>query len=538
MSANTSNYMVGAAWRELDRSSVRGRPALVWRQRPQHLLDLLDLSAGRDDLYLLVQGPRRISFGAFRHTVEFGAAALKTLGVRPGDRVLIVLFNSPEFLLAQWSAWRLGAVPVLGNRWWSGTDLAAAALRIMPSLIVTDMATPEFARPSSPTVSPAEIANWWGAAPEFDRAADPRLDSREDDIALIEFTAGSSGAPKAVVLSHRNLIWTPHTIHNIRKSRPPAPASANEQTVALMTTPMFHNGAVVAGLGALVDGNRIVMPQGKFNAEEVLTLIQKERVTSWSAVPTMFSSVLRHPDFANYDLSSLVALATGGAAVSMQMLDELKQRLPSATAGFTSGYGMTEMSFLTMVTAAQLQERPGTVGKAVPGVEIRVSPPDANGEGELQARNAALMVNYFDGEEPPIDDEGWYHTGDLGRIDPDGFVYITGRAKDMVIRGGENISCPRVESILGMHPQVIEVAVVGYPDVDFGEALAAIVHVKSVSSSLPNELRDYSRQLLAYFEVPSRWVCVNTPLPVLPTGKIDKRRLQRELSTSTANNGA
>jgi acyl-CoA synthetase (AMP-forming)/AMP-acid ligase II len=533
-----NSYMADGTWRELERGAVRGRPALVLRRRPGHLLDLLDASAGPPDLDFLVHGERRIRFGDFRIAVERAVRELAALGVRPGQRVLVVLFNSPELLLLQWAAWRVGAVAVLGNRWWTPTDLDAAAARVDATVIVTDVAASSRADPFITRITPDVVSGWWQTGGPGEAPADPRTSSREDDIALIEFTAGSSGVPKAVVLSHRNLIWTPQTIHVMRGGRPAAPTTASDQKVSLFTTPMFHNGAVVAGLSALLDGNRIVIPQGKFDPAQVIRLIESERVTSWSAVPTMFQRVLRHPDLGRHDLSSLVAPATGGAIVRLELLAELESRLPGCIASFTSGYGMTEMSFLTMVTAPQMKARAATVGKLVPGVELRVDAADERGEGELIARSAALMIGYLDGENQPIDDQGWYRTGDLGRVDSEGFVYITGRAKDMVIRGGENVSCPRVEGAIAGHSRVAEVAVIGYRHAELGEAVAAVVHLRAPAHGDPvdaeAELRAFVSGKLAYFEVPSRWLFRDAPLPVLPTGKIDKRSLQRELAAALA----
>ena len=529
----TAHYLSSPAWSELVTEAVRGRPTKVWRERPRHVLDLFDLARGDPAQDLLVQGERRISNGAFRNAVEAGAHDLHQAGVRPGHRVLVVLYNSAEFLLAQWSIWRVGAVPVLGNRWWTPRELAEVTQRVQPSLLITDMAWPDGQGAAPKTISPAAIAGWWALPPPSQPAPDPRGGVDEDDVAIMVFTAGSSGAPKAVQLSHRNLVWTQQTLHIMRGGRPPVPSSAAEQKVALMTTPMFHNGAVVSGLSAFLDGNRVVIPNGRFNPEEVLQLIQRERVSSWQAVPTMFNRVLQHPAFDAYDLSSLVGPSTGGTMVPAQLVSAVKARLPHAAKGFALGYGMTEMSFISMAMTAHLDLKPGTVGKAIPGVEIRVDRPDASGEGELLARSGALMVGYLGAQEQPIDDEGWYHTGDLGRIDADGFLFVTGRTKDMIIRGGENIACPQVESAILGHPAVLEVAVLGYPDEEFGEAVAAIVHLRPGSAVTEDELRSFLKGQLAYFAVPSRWIFRDEPLPVLPTGKIDKRSLAGDLATQT-----
>ena len=532
-----AQYLSTPAWRELVPEFVLGRPNMVWRERPRHVLDLLELSVGQPDHDLMVHGDRRISFDVFRNSVDSGAAELARLGVRAEDRVLIVLYNCTESLLAQWASWRVGAVPVLGNRWWSERELSEVIDRVNPRLVVTDMPLPATSTGALKRITPELLSTWWTLpAPDVDVRVD-RDAVDEDAVALIVFTAGSTGVPKGVQQSHRNLVWTQQTIHIMRGGRPSAPTSPAAQKVTLMTTPMFHNGGVVSGLTALLDGNRIVIPRGRFNAEEVLNLIQKERVTSWQAVPTMFNRMMRHPDFARYDLSSLVGPSTGGTVVTKQLSDEIRKKLPHAANTFATGYGMTEMSYLTMASSAMIDQKPGTVGKPIPGVELKIDKPDKSGEGEILGRAGILMVGYFKSDEQPIDAEGWYHTGDLGRIDQDGFVYVTGRLKDMVIRGGENISCPHVEFALLAHPDVLEVAVVGYPDEEFGEALAAIVYPRPGAPLPEEELSTFARSKLAYFEVPSRWIFRKEPLPVLPTGKIDKRSLSRDLAEVLASSG-
>ncbi len=519
-----ADYMTSPAWHELERAEVLGREVMVRRERPRHVLDLLDISVADPAHDFIVQGERRVTYAAFREAVDKGAAALAAQGLKPGDRVLIVLYNSPEFWLVQWAAWRLGAMPVLGNRWWSERDLADAVARVEPALVATDLALPRGNR-----LTPDELRGWWDLPPQ-PPVADPRVGAQEDDVAVIVFTAGSTGAPKGVQLTHRVLVWTQQTIHALRGGAPQRPASPSAQRVALKTTPLFHNGGMVAAIGSMIDGGRIVMPRGRFDAREAMELIETERVAAWSAVPTMFRRLIQHPERARHDLSSLVAPATGGAVVTRQFLHALREGVPCAGPGFSSGYGMTEMSFLTLVTGAQLDAHPGTVGKAIPGVEMLVDRPDASGEGELLARSAGLMAGYFDSAEQPIDAEGWYHTGDLGRIDDDGFVFVTGRLKDMVIRGGENISCAHVESAIGEHADVLEVAVVGYPDEEFGEALAAIVHAREGSGLDEAILRAFVHGRLAYFETPTLWEFRQGGLPTLASGKIDKPGIARALA--------
>ncbi|WP_156680707.1 class I adenylate-forming enzyme family protein [Sphingomonas profundi] len=516
-------YMTSPEWATLEPVEVLGRPVAVWRRRPRSVTELMALGVRRDEDDFLVQGERRFTHGAFRRAVAAGAGALAAAGVQPGDRVLIVLYNAPEFWLVQCAAWALGAVPVLGNRWWSPHALARAIARIGPALVATDLPV----EAPAARLTPDGIAGWWRLPAPARPLPVPAVD--EDDVAVIVFTAGSTGEPKSVQLSHRALVWSQQTAHVLRGGRPLLPPAAGAQKVALATTPLFHNGGMVATLGNQLDGGRIVFLSGRFDPAEALRLIEAERVTSWSAVPTMFQRLLRHPDRPARDLSSLIAPASGGAAVSAEFVAEVTAALPHAARGFSSGYGMTEMSFVTLVGASDLAARPGTVGRVLPGVELRIEAPPG-GEGELLARSAALMIGYLDGPERPIDADGWYATGDIGRMDADGFVFITGRAKDMVIRGGENISCQHVEDALLAHADVLEAAVIGVPDAEFGEAVAAVLHPRPGTTPDPAAIAAGLRARLAYFEVPTRWLLRAAPLPVLPTGKIDKPALRREFS--------
>jgi acyl-CoA synthetase (AMP-forming)/AMP-acid ligase II len=512
-------YLSTPEWSEPVQELVQGRPTLVWRHRPRHVVDLLRLSTARPGQDLLVHGERRMSFGTFLPAVDAGAAALHELGVRENDQVLIVAFNSAEYLLAMWAVWRIGAVPVLGNRWWSPRELAGVLGRTEPKVVITDASPADLDFGSLPVLRSADVESWWTSKTP---PPDVKLRADEDEVAIILFTAGSTGAPKAVMLSHRNLVATQQTIHVMSGGRPPAPETSEQQSVALMTTPMFHLGGVTASLSALLDGNRMVLLRSRFDPREVLELIERERVTSWNAVPTMYARVFGHPDVEKYDLSSLSAPSTGGTMVPADVGELVRKRLQGARRGLGMGYGMTEMAFITMASGDEVATRPGTVGRPIPTMEIKVLDPDDTGEGQLIARSAAMMVGYLGAEQQPIDSDGWYLTGDLGRIDEDGYVYVTGRVKDQIIRGGENISCPYVEAALREHEDVLEVAVLGIPDPDLQEVVGAAVCLVEGSQVGAAELTAFARDRLAHFEVPARWLFLERELPVMATGKIDK----------------
>jgi acyl-CoA synthetase (AMP-forming)/AMP-acid ligase II len=522
----SDEYLSTPAWRDVVTETVLGRPIQVYSRRLGHVVDLIEISSAQDDQVLLVHGDRRVTFGEFVPATLTGAAELIRAGVRPGDRVLIFSYNCAEFLLAMWSAWRAGAIPTLANRWWSDREVDAVLSSVQPALVISD-APGSFTWGGAPVISIRQLTSWWHEVPE--KAPLPPV-ADEDEVAMIVFTAGSTGAPKGVQLSHRNLVATQQMLHIMGGGRPQPATRPSEQKVALMTTPMFHNGGVTASLSALVDGNRMVFLRNRFDPEEALDLIERERANSWNAVPTVYARLLRHPTVDRHDLGSLSAPSTGGTIVPSDVLALARERLPNAPGGLSVGYGMTEMAFISIASGKEVAERPGTVGRPIPLVEVAVSEPDEHGEGELIGRSPAMMVGYFDTDQQPIDADGWYHTGDLGRLDPDGYLYVTGRKKDMVIRGGENISCAHVEEAIGKHPSVLEIAVLGIPDPDLGEVVGAVVSVAPGEKLTEMELTDFSRSSLAHFEVPSQWLLLDEPLPTNATGKIDKIILRSRFS--------
>jgi acyl-CoA synthetase (AMP-forming)/AMP-acid ligase II len=491
---------------------VRGRPTEVWKDRPRRITELLELSPARAYQEFIAEKDRRYTFGRFLDSTTAGAAWLSAEGIEPGDRVMILMYNSAEVLLSVWALWRLGAVPVPANPSWTDPELADVVERLHPRAFVTDRAlAPAIGRPV--VFSSSQVGAWWSSPPA---AIDFRPVDDEDDVALILFTAGSTGFSKGVLLSHRNLLATQQTVHLMRDNWPPTtPEGGN--AVTLITMPLFHLGGLTASVTALLDGDRIVLPGGRFDPLRTLELIESERVTAWLGAPTMYSRLFDHPEFGRFDLSTLTTPTTGSTMVPPQLISAAAKILPGAATGIGVGYGMTEMAFLTQVSGAEIEERPGTVGRPIPNVRVKIHHPDENGDGELLARSAALMVGYLDGDEP-IDSEGWYHTGDVARIDDDGYIYITGRIKDMVIRGGENVATPHVENVLVDHPDVIEAAVFGVEDRDFGEAVAAAVYIRDGSNLDERALTDFAGRHLARFEVPTRWMLFSGPLPTLPTG--------------------
>jgi acyl-CoA synthetase (AMP-forming)/AMP-acid ligase II len=251
----------------------------------------------------------------------------------------------------------------------------------------------------------------------------------------------------------------------------------------------------------------------------------------------MAARLLEHPEFESFDLSSLRSFPLGGAPVPPVLLERLARRLPQLQGrGMVNMWGMNEGGgFFTVATGADLQRHPKTVGRALPTVELRVDEPDSDGKGEIVVRSPTSMLGYvgISGDMPggTMDSDGWLHSGDLGHLDDDGYLFIDGRSKDMVIRGGENIACPHVEAALMRHPDVIEAAVIGLPHPDLGEELAAVVVYRS-GGRVPTEeeLVAHMTGEVAYFAVPTRWRIRPEPLPTVGTEKVDKKSLHSEFA--------
>jgi acyl-CoA synthetase (AMP-forming)/AMP-acid ligase II len=290
----------------------------------------------------------------------------------------------------------------------------------------------------------------------------------------------------------------------------------------LHTGPLFHVGGPQLLLRSAAVGNTLILPAGRFDPAELLALIERHGITRWSAVPTMVTRLLDHPDLRVRDLRSLRALTIGGAPVHAELLERVRRDLPAVRAGVPTGYGLTENGGqATAASGRDTLQRPGSAGKPLPCVEIQFQPQEGLPDPEVLVRSPTQMTRYIGLGESPIDDDGWLHTGDLGHLDDQGHLWITGRAKELIIRGGENIAPASVERALTSIQGVTEAAVIGIPHPDLGEEVCAFVVVAEgglTAEALSRQLRGQ----LASFAVPTAWHLQREPLPTNQTGKIDK----------------
>jgi long-chain acyl-CoA synthetase len=524
---------------ELREELVDGHPLRLFHPRPQHLSEVLADGEAWGDRPHLVQGDRTLTFAEVVARAR-GAAELTAAGLRPGGNVLLMGHGAPEWVVGFWAIVAAGGVVTLGNAWWSDDELAHALDVSAPDVIVADAAIAARLAPRSHVIEWSTLlASADASAAAEQPVPPPVVDCNEGDPAVVLFTSGTTGKAKGAVLSHRALIAALHSTLHVTRRLPYVPGSAPPD-VMLSTGPLFHIGGIYGLLQALLFGRTLVFLRGRFDAGEVLDVIETHRIERWPAVPTMLQRVLEHPSLPDRDVSSVRSLAVGGSALPAGLMERMQQAFPNASRHVSQVYGLTEAGGTLTATSARddAMSRPGMVGRPMPLVDLRVHDPDASGVGEIVARCATQMTGYLGADsDDVIDADGWLHTGDLGRLDDEGRLYLVGRSKDLIIRGGENVAAAHVEQVLGSCPGVLEVAVVGLPHDDLGEEVAAVVVVAGREQEPSEELRTHAKQHLAYFERPSRWWLRHESLPVNSVGKIDKRQLVRDWPAADALSG-
>ena len=360
-----------------------------------------------------------------------------------------------------------------------------------------------------------------------------------DDVVNIQYTSGTTGNPKGAMLTHHNLVSNARHVGDAMEM--------DEHDRLCIPVPFYHCfGCVMGSLNCVVHGSTMIIPAEHFDPLQTLHAISAERCTAVHGVPTMFIAQLGHPEFTNLDLSSLRTGIMAGSPCPIEVMREVIDRMGADR--ITIAYGQTEASPVVTQTLADdsIERRVSTVGKVLPGVEVRLVDPETGlvvgpgQQGELQTRSTMVMKGYFNMPEATadaIDADGWLHTGDLATVDEDGYYKITGRLKDMIIRGGENIYPREIEEFLYTHPQIDDVQVIGVPDVRFGEEVMAWVRLKPDADATEESIRDFCRGQIAHYKVP-RYVKFTDEFPMTVTGKIQKFRMREmaveELALQTA----
>lgn len=504
---------------------------------------LANTTATREDAPALIDGSRRYSWRQFTERVQKLAGVFRSLGLMPGGRVVLLALNSHCSLEAFFAAiWAGGAIVPLNHRL-SGRELAMLVADSSPAIILLDE---EFADQMSQLREAAGsetaiifLGNASSNVGELQyealiAASEPMADAGRsgDDLALLLYTSGTTGAPKGVMLSHANLIAnTQNTMADV---------GLGPDTVHLHHGPLFHVAAAARLFSVThTGGTHVMLP--RFAAAEVIEVIARETVTHATFVPTMIRSLLDAPDLASADLSSLRLISYGAAPMPEALLDEIMAALPQTH--FLQSYGMTELAPVVTILGARDHMRGAadrgllrSAGRAVRLSEVRVVGPDdvelpPGQVGEIVARGPNVMLGYWN--HPDLTAAalrgGWMHTGDAGYFDAEGYLFIVDRIKDMIISGGENIYSQEVEDVIGAHPAVAQCAVIGMPDPHWGETVHAVVQFRPHMSARADEIIAHCRDRLAHFKCPRTVHIRIEPMPLSGANKILKTALKSEL---------
>jgi long-chain acyl-CoA synthetase len=533
---------------------IGGIPQKVFGGLPGSLRDYYAYSAMHGDKEFLIDRDRRLTFAeVLRQSAVLGASLSQKYGVNKGDRVAIAMRNSPEWCISFMAVTSIGAVAVPMNSWWQGDELVFGLQESSASLIILDDARYQRLASWLPESGikvigldlegkglPDDVGRLDEMLSDTNEAALSSVEISPDDPAMILFTSGSTGNPRGVLSTHRNVVSALGTwlivgtaVAALSETLDQEPA---DQPAILLSVPLFHvtglNSMFLLSLGI---GRKIVMMH-RWNVDAALEIIASERVTHFNGVPTMSMELMNHPRLAEHDVSSLVEIASGGAARPADHVNTLFERFPGAYP--SAGYGLTETNAVGCIIAQEdYAERPRSVGQPTPPlVELRII--DEDGEelpqgksGEICVRSPALATGYLN--QPAVTAEsfvdGWFRTGDVGYQDEEAFVYIVDRIKDIIIRGGENISCSEVEEAMYAHPDIAEVAVFSLPDERLGEIVGAAVSVRAGCDLDVQQVKEFLADRLAAFKIPVHVEIQSDNLPRIASGKIFKKQIRSDV---------
>lgn len=497
----------------------------------------------------------RLSYAQFDRVVDEVAKGLHAMGIRKGDHVAVWATNVPEWPQLQMATARIGAVLVTVNPAYRSSELAyvlkqgdikalflVEAFKSSNYFDILREVCPKLPSADYPKLqyvvsmhdhAPEGMVSWTellaaGAAVEDSVIASIESTLKADDAINIQYTSGTTGFPKAAMLTHRNILMNGYYVTGCQD------ITADDRIC--IPVPYYHCfGLVMGTLGAMTRGAAMVVPAEYFSPKDTLDAIEKERATSIYGVPTMFIAMLDDASFAGRDLKSLRTGIMAGSPCPIEVMKRVMSDMGAKE--ITIAYGQTESSPVITQTRTDdsIELRVETVGRALPGVEVKIVCPETgrtlgDGEqGELCSRGHGTMLGYYNNPEATAvaveSDTGWLHTGDIAMQYPGGYYSITGRIKDMVIRGGENIYPREIEEFLFTHPAIVQVSVVGVPDEKYGEELCAWIQVSGGSEISCEEIRDFCKGKLAHYKVPRYVKCVDA-FPQTISGKIQKFKIR------------
>jgi fatty-acyl-CoA synthase len=517
---------------------------------------------GDHDAVVFPQFGYRRTYTQFRDDVRVAAKAFLALGVEPGEHIGIWATNWPQWLLVQFAVAHVGGVLVNINPAYRAHELEYVLNQAdITTLILTDRfkgteyfdilraVCPELERCSATSIQAAKcprlrrvigikedqgpgVLAWDDFRARGQRTSDSELDRRAaevqaDDVVNIQYTSGTTGFPKGAMLTHRNLLMNAYYVGDRM--------AFTARDRLCIPVPFYHCfGCVMGTLMCAIYGAAMVVPAEAFDPLATLQAVQEERCTGLYGVPTMFLAELHHPRFAEFNLRSLRTGVMAGAPCPIELMRAVVNQMGARDV--TIAYGLTEASPVITQTCAtdNLEHRVGTVGRLIPGVEVKLVRPGTlesvprGAQGELMVRGHGVMKGYYHKPEETaatMPGDGWLHTGDLALETADGYYRITGRIKDMIIRGGENISPREIEEFLFTHPAVADVQVVGLPDARFGEEVCAWIRLKSGATLNVDDVKTFCRGKVAHYKVP-RYVVFIDVYPTTVTGKIQKYKLR------------
>ena len=539
---------------ELVTDTSLGYPIRIYKNAPPSLRAVLEGTRVYDDRTFLIYGDETLTFKEHFRRVAALARFLRSAGVKKGDRVAIGMRNYPEWQISFWAVQALGAIAVAINAWWTGAEIAFALEDSTPAALLIDgerleRLAPLLQKSNLKALVVARRGSGGSAGTDMSAATAgeemtlPDVQIAPDDYATILYTSGTTGKPKGAVATQRNHITN---IMNSLLGTSVARGLMGDFSVVrpqdmpqagvLQTFPYFHIGGLSGLYVSAVTGAKVALMY-KWDPAEAVRLIATHKLSGVTGVPIVVRQLLEAARASGTDISSVLGIASGGASVPPDLIRQIGAQFESrAMPG--NGYGLTETTSAVVSNGGlEYFAHPDSVGRPVPTAEVRIVDEQGNDlntaeVGELWVRGANVIPGYW--QNPAATEAafggGWFRTGDLGYRDSEGMLYVVDRKKDVIIRGGENVYCAEVEAAILEHPLVKDAAVIGLPDPEYGEQVAAVIQVGDAASAaaLPDELRTSLAVTLAKFKIPTSYKLTEHELPRTATGKVLKREL-REL---------
>ena len=549
----------------LTTADIRGNSYHVFEQAPANLREYYQLGFMHGDWTHIVYEGERFQFKeTMEKSNQLANSLVKDYGIKKGDKVAFSMRNYPEWMFTYIAVTSIGAIAVPLNSWWKGDELEYGLDNSESKLFIADEERLDRVKnilPSLPRIAVRSSKPEY-ADIDFDKIIENSnteletiVEIKPEDDASIMYTSGSTGHPKGVLLTHRGIIFAPFYWITITTMGRLAEISNDESTdsetennyqnATLLSVPLFHvTGCHAIFLLSIAVGRKTVMMY-KWDPEKALDLIEEEKISAFTGVPTMSSEIVEAQRKNPRNIETLKDLLGGGSARPPEQVRKQKEHLPKTNPGI--GYGMTETNALGANNTGEVYvQKPESTGYALPLLmALKVIDDDGNDlntnqSGEVCIKSASTFKGYWKNKKATDDaltSDGWVKTGDIGYLDDDGFLYINDRKKDLVIRGGENISCIEVESSICEHPSVLEASVFGVPDDRLGEILATYICVREDSTLTEDELSSFLSKKIANFKIPTHYRFQKDKLPRIASGKIAKIDMRKEAVELLKTNG-